>query len=159
MTKFIDKLPKIVLYVLMGLSIVLGVLFFAGGNSGSLEVAGDFLNIPRFTDLFLNWNYILIGAAVFITLICIVITFAQLFKNTPKKALRSLGFMCLFVLVFVVSWFLGSPEEMKIIGYEGTDNVGFWAQCTDMIIYSVYVLIGAVVLTIIGGAIYVKIKK
>ena len=57
-------LPKITLWVLMLLGIVATIMFFAGGSNGSLEVAGDFLDIPRFTDLFLIWSYILLGIVI-----------------------------------------------------------------------------------------------
>ena len=42
-------IPKITLWSLLGLGIVFIALFFLGGSNGSLEVAGDFLDIPRFT--------------------------------------------------------------------------------------------------------------
>ena len=59
-------LPKITLWVLMLLGIVATIMFFAGGSNGSLEVAGDFLDIPRFTDLFLIWSYILLGIVILV---------------------------------------------------------------------------------------------
>jgi hypothetical protein len=52
-------IPKITLWSLLALGIVFIALFFLGGSNGSLEVAGDFLDIPRFSDAFLIWNYIL----------------------------------------------------------------------------------------------------
>lgn len=159
MNNALDKIPRILLYVLMAICIVCGLMFYAGGTEGSLEVAGDFLDIPRFTDLFLYWCYILVVLALVITLVVVLTNYIFSFKYTPKRAIRTLSYVCVFVLILVVSWFLGSPEELPIVGYEGTDNVGFWAQCTDMIIYSVYVLVVAVVATIIGAAIYVKFRK
>ena len=51
-------IPKIALWSLLALGIVVIAMFFAGGSDGSLEVAGDFLDIPRYSDLFLVWNYI-----------------------------------------------------------------------------------------------------
>lgn len=159
MNNALDKIPRILLYVLMALCIVFGLMFYAGGSEGSLEVAGDFLDIPRYTDLFLYWNYILVILAIVITLVVVLVSYAISLKYTPKRAIRTLVYVCVFVLILVVSWFLGSPEELPIVGYEGTDNVGFWAQCTDMIIYSVYILVVAVIATIIGAAIYVKLKK
>lgn len=159
MNKLIEKLPSIVLYLLLALGVVVGVAFYAGGSVGSIEVAGDTLNVPRFTDMFTNWCYALVGLTMLATLIFIVLNFVNAFRYSVKKAIKSLIVIALFILVFVVAWFLGSPEEMKILGYEGTDNVGFWAQLTDMIIYSVYILTAATVCTIIGSTLYVKVKK
>ena len=70
-------LPKIALLSLLALDIVFIALFFLGGSNGSLEVAGDFLDIPRFTDVFLVWNYILLGLAVLITLAVVCVEFAN----------------------------------------------------------------------------------
>ena len=48
-------IPKVTLLVLMLVGILAAVMFFVGGSEGSLEVAGDFLNIPKFTDTLLYW--------------------------------------------------------------------------------------------------------
>ena len=42
-------LPKITLWSLLALGIVVIAMFFLGGSNGTLEVAGDYLNIPRFS--------------------------------------------------------------------------------------------------------------
>ena len=70
-------IPKITLWTLLGLGIAFIALFFLGGSNGSLEVAGDFLDIPRFTDAFLIWNYILFGIVVLITLAVVCVEFAR----------------------------------------------------------------------------------
>ena len=70
-------IPKIALWSLLGLGLVFIALFFFGGSNGSLEVAGDFLDIPRFTDAFLVWVYILLGIVVLITLGVVVVDFAN----------------------------------------------------------------------------------
>ena len=51
-------IPKITLWTLLALGIVVIAMFFLGGSQGSLEVAGDFLDIPKYTDLFLTWIYV-----------------------------------------------------------------------------------------------------
>jgi hypothetical protein len=76
----------------------------------------------------------------------------------PKSALKTLIPLIIFILVFVVGWLLGSDKYVAIIGYEGTENVGFWAHFTDMVIYSIYALFIALALTIIGAAVYRKLK-
>ena len=129
-------IPKITLWTLMALGIVAIAMFYLGGSAGSLEVAGDFLDIPKFTDLFLVWNYILLGIVVLITLCVVVAEFCQNWKNDRKKAITSLCIVLGFVVLACVCWFLGSPEKIDIIGYEGSDNVGFWAQMSDAVIYA-----------------------
>ena len=154
-------ISKVTLWALLAIGLVISALVFLGGNEAEgLEVAGDTLSVPVFTDLFLNWNYFLFGLAVLVTLVFVVIGFSNQFKADKKKALFSLGIVVAFVLLFVVCWCLGSPEKITIIGYEGTENEGFWAQLADMMMYASYVLVCGVILSIIFGWVYsLKIKK
>ena len=152
-------LPKIALLSLLALDIVFIALFFLGGSNGSLEVAGDFLDIPRFTDAFLVWNYILFGLVVLITLCVVCVEFANNWKTNRRKAIMTLGVVCGFILLGCVCWFLGSPEKIDIIGYEGTDNQGAWAQLSDAVIYACYILVIATIGTMIWGIVHTKRLK
>lgn len=149
-------IPRICLWILLALSIVFTVMFFAGGANGSLEVAGDFLDIPRFTDLLLDWTYVLVGLACLITLGVVVWEFIKNCKYDRKKAISTLATVIGFAVLVVICWFLGSPEKVDIIGYEGTENVGVMAQMTDAILYLTYILFCATVLALVWGVIYTK---
>ena len=152
-------LPKITLWVLMLLGIVATIMFFAGGSNGSLEVAGDFLDIPRFTDLFLIWSYILLGIVILVTLGVVITEFVKNCKYDKRKAIRTSVVVLVFIALVLVCWFLGSPEKVNIIGYEGTDNVGAMAQMSDAIIYLCYILFAATICTLIWGVFYTKRLK
>lgn len=152
-------ISKITLWVLLLVGVVISAMIFAGGSNDTLEVAGDYLAIPVYTNLFLNWNYILLGLAVLVTVVFVIAGFIAQLKKDTKKALVTLGIVILFVALFVVCWFLGSPEKINIIGYEGTDNQGFWAQLADMMMYASYALVCGVILSIICGAVVSRIKK
>ena len=149
-------LPKITLWVLLALDIVFILMFFLGGSAGSLEVAGDFLDIPKFSDAFLFWNYFLFALVVLITLAVVIVEFANNWKYNRRKALSTLGVVCGFVALACLCWFLGSPEKIDIIGYEGTDNQGTWAQVADAVIYACYFLFIATIGTMIWGFIHTK---
>ncbi len=152
-------LPKITLLSLMLLGIVFIAMFYFGGNAGVHEVAGDVLDVPRFTDAFLVWNYILFGIVVLITLGVVVVEFANNWKNDRSKAIKTLCVVLGFVLLACICWFLGSPAKVDIIGYEGTDNVGFWAQLSDAVIYACYFLFAATIAALIWGVIHTKRLK
>ena len=128
-------IPKVVLLALLLIGVAISILFYAGGSEGTLEVAGDFLNIPLFTNLFLVWNYILLVLVLCITLGVVVWEFIKLYKVDRPKALRSLAVVVGFIGLILVCWFLGSPAEVKIIGYEGSDNVGTMARLSDACLY------------------------
>jgi len=151
------KVPKIALGVLMGLGIICSIMFFfLGGSEGQLEVAGDFLNIPYFTNLFLVWNYILVVLVCLVTLAVVVWEFTKTYKVDKKKALNGLFVVIGFIALVVVCWLVGSPNEVKIIGYEGTDNVGNMARLSDACMYLTYVLVLATVVTLVWGVIHTK---
>lgn len=153
-------IPKIALWVLMGLGIVCSIMFFfLGGSEGQLEVAGDFLEIPFFTNLFLTWNYILVILVCLVTLAVVVWEFVKTYKVDRKKALRSLCVVVGFIALIVICWLLGSPNEVKIIGYEGTDNVGGMARLSDACMYLTYILVLATVVSLVWGVIHTRRLK
>ena len=151
------SLPKITLWTLLALGIIFTVLFYLPLSEGTLEVAGDFLNIPLFTNAFLFWVYTLLCIVILVTLSVIVIEFSENWKKNRRKAYMTLGVVGGFILLALICWLLGSPEKINIIGYEGTDNEGAWAQLADAVIYACYFLFAATIGTMIWG--YVHTKK
>ena len=151
--------PKVTLWILLALGIIASVMFYVGGSAGSLEVAGDFLDIPKFTDMFLTWIYLLVAMVVLVTFGFVIAKFVETYKVDKKKAVTSLGVIVAGVLLCVLCWVLGSPEKMEIIGYEGTDNVGNMARMADAIMYLVYILVAATVAALVWGVVYTKVKK
>ena len=152
-------IPKVTLLVLMLVGILAAVMFFVGGSEGSLEVAGDFLNIPKFTDTLLYWNYVLVAVVILVTFGFVIAKLVETFKVDPKRGLTSIGVVLAAVVLCVLCWVLGSPEKIEILGYEGTDNVGPMAQMTDAIMYLVYILVVATVAALVWGVVYTKVKK
>ena len=96
---------------------------------------------------------------ILVTFGFVIWKFIETFKVDKKKALTSLGVIVAAVLLCVLCWFLGSPDKIEIVGYEGTDNVGNMARMSDAIMYLVYILVGATVAALIWGVIYTKTKK
>ena len=158
--KNINLIPKITLWVLLAFGVVFSIMFYAGGNEAEgLEVAGDILSIPVYTTLFLNWNYILLALVILVTVVAVCGSFVLQYQQNRKKAIQSLLVVVGFVILAVICWFLGSPEKVDILGYEGTDNVGGMAQMADAIMYLTYILLAGVICTVCWGAIYTHFKK
>ena len=151
--------PKVTLWVLMLVGIVATALFFLGGSEGSLEVAGDFLDIPKFTNVLLHWIYVLVVLVILVTFGFVIAKLVETFKVDPKRGLVSVGVVLGAVALCALCWFLGSPEKIEILGYEGTDNVGNMARMSDAIMYLVYILTASTVAALVWGVIYTKVKK
>jgi hypothetical protein len=159
MSKLIEKIPGLSVLFLVIVSAILVLLIYVGGNTNSLmNAAGEALDVPKYTDALLYWSYTLVALMLIITITNTAISFAKKLKQSPMMALKSLLPILAFLMVFVISWFMGSTEKMTIIGYEGNGNEGTWAQFTDMVIYSIYAIFGGLIITIIGARIYVSNK-
>ncbi|MBQ7192630.1 MAG: hypothetical protein IJS00_07185 [Paludibacteraceae bacterium] len=152
-------ISQIVLWVLMIIGIIVSVMFYVGGSEGSLEVAGDFLDIPKYSDMMLGWNYFLLGLVCCVTIVFVLVKFFKMFASEPKRAIANLVIVLCFAGLCILCWALGSPAEVKIIGYEGTDNVGTMAQLSDACLYMTYILIVATVIVLACGRIYTRMLK
>jgi hypothetical protein len=124
-----------------------------------LEVAGDFLDIPKFTNVLLYWIYALVVLVILTTFGFVLAKLVETFKVDPKAGVRSILVVLAAVGLCALCWFLGSPEKMEIIGYEGTDNVGNMARLSDAIMYLVYILTASTVVALLWGVIYTRVKK
>ena len=158
MSKLVGNISRFTILTLGIISVILVALIYFGGNAESLSVGEDTLTVPKFTDTLIYWCYFLIALTICITLGLSLIGFIKKLIENPKDGAKSLAVIAAFVVLFVVAWMIGSPEKVSIIGYEGTDNFGFWAQFTDMIIYATYALFVAIIGTIAGAGIYTKLK-
>ena len=151
--------PKVTLWVLMVVGIIATAMFFLGGSEGSLEVAGDFLDIPKFTNVLLYWIYALVVLVILVTFGFVLAKLVETFKVDPKRGLASVGVVLGAVALCALCWVLGSPEKVEILGYEGTDNVGNMARMSNAIMYLVYILTASTVAALVWGVVYTKVKK
>lgn len=158
MSKLLQRISTLTVLILGIISVVLVALIYFGGDAGSIIVGEESLTVPKFTDALLFWTYFLVVLTVAITLLLTLVGFVKKLVENPASALKTLIPFALFALVFIVSWLLGSPEKISIIGYEGTENVGFWAQFSDMMIFSIYTLFVVIIVTIVGSGIYKALK-
>lgn len=156
-----DKVIKIFGIVLLLASFVLLIAFFAtlGQGSASIEsAAGEAIHVPLLTDLLLNWAYVLFGLAIVSAVGISLVKFVKSLITTPAKAIKALIPIILFAAIFVIAYFSGSGEYMSIIGYDGTQNEGLWAQISDMFIYTIYTMFVVLLLAIFGSRIYTALK-
>lgn len=158
MSNLVGNISRITILALGIISVLLVALIYVGGNAESLTIGEDSLNVPKFTDTLLYWCYFLVALAIGLTLFLSLAGFVKKLIENPAGGVKSLITIAIFVVIFVVAWFLGSADKISIIGYEGTDNFGFWAQFTDMIIYAIYALFIGLIGTIVGAGIYTKLK-
>lgn len=124
-----NKILRIVLIVLVSISALLTLLFYAGGE----EISGT----PRFTDLYMIWAAVLAGLAVGLVVIFPIV---QMITN-PKNAKKGLTGILALVVVIVISYVAASGETL---GIKNPDLVQYDVPSTlkyaGMMLNSVYIL-------------------
>ena len=96
------KIPRIVLWVLMGLGIIASVMFFLPVYEGTtFMVAGDELQVPLYTNLFLTWIYVLIFLVCAVTLVVVIWEFIKTAQVDMKRAMNQLCIVLGFVVTAV----------------------------------------------------------
>lgn len=155
------KAIKITGISMVVVSFLLLIAFFATFGQGSATIdsaAGDAIHVPYMTDIVIYWLYALFGIGIVVSIVAALSQFVKSLISNPASAIKSLIPILLFAGIFVVSYIMGSSEKMNIIGYEGTQNEGTWAQIADMFIYTVYALMVLIILTIAGSRVYTALK-
>ncbi len=129
--------------------VVLGVFFFGG-----IKNPGEVMIEYNYTDLLLNWTYIIFFATLISTVLFAVWQLITSFKNDPKSALMSIGAIVLFVIILFITYAMGDGTLMTGLNADSEKfNTKFWLKVTDMWIYTTYVLIALIILAVIAGTV------
>ena len=156
----IQKVSGTVLYVMLAITLVILGMFFFGGETPLDQrlVADTAMEEPAQTDALIYWMYILFGIAVIITIAAAIYQFVTGFIDSPMTAIKSLLGLILIIVVLVISWAMGSDQPLVMPGYDGAENVPFWLKLTDMFLYTIYIMMGAMILLIFGFGTAKKFK-
>jgi len=145
----ISRISSIILYVIMGISVVLTVLFFTGGYVPGTK--GTNIAEPLNTDYLLIWNVVLLILAILLTLTFTVISLLM----NPKSAIRSLIILAAAGVIIIISYQFSSGEPLKLINYSGLDNVPHTLKIVDTGLFLTYFL----VIAAFGAIIYNEISS
>ncbi|MFC2138040.1 hypothetical protein ACFLTE_07700 [Bacteroidota bacterium] len=142
MSDKISKIINIILYSILGASVLAVIFYYAGGVTA--ESLGTTYEEKNFTELYLIWAYILL----FITaILAIGFPIIQGVSN-PKNLNKTLVPLAATVVVVLAAYFLSSDEKMDILGFGLVDDPLTLKYSGTMII-TVYILMGIAFLSII----------
>ncbi len=139
-----SKLANILSYVLYGLlliTILFTVMFFTGG-----DVPGEAYETPVYTDLFINWSYILLFATIGIT---VIVELVKIVLN-PKNAVRSLISVGVLIVIALISYSIADGTPLKLSGEENPDNVYSMLKLAGAFLYTTYALLGIIIVVILA---------
>ena len=152
MPNSLTKILSIILYVLLGISLVIFALIYIGGTTP--ETADAVYKEPIYSNLLLNWTYILIiGTA----LIAIGFPLANAITN-PKNIKKAIIPLVGFGVIFLIAYLISSDKPITLGGGDVFDNT-FILRYSDIVIISVYILIGIAVISIIYSGVARLLKK
>lgn len=151
MSKLINILPKVFLWLLMLLSVGAIVLVFSGGV---IDPGAEY-KVPVNLDFLLYWIGIIIGIAILLTLGFGLFQFSKSLVSNPKSALLSLGAILLLAAIFVVTFITSdSSETIEIMGYEGVHNQGVWLSVVSMFTNTIGIVAGIAILLMLFGGLF-----
>ena len=129
---------------LIVVSVVIAVLGF---------VCGFEANDGAYTDLLLNWAYVILGLAL---VACIVVGAIISFKNNPKSLVKTgIGLIAIAAICFVV--YLISPGA-PAMNLSKQPEPGI-LKLTDTILNLCYITGGIAILSIIAGEIAIAVRN
>ena len=153
MSAKINKLTLILLWVLMGLTVIFAVIFFIGGVVPGTE--GTRYEEPKITNSFIIYAYVLFGIALLITLFFSV----RNFLLNPKGLRLSLITLVIGVVLIGIAALLADNTVLDLPHYKGKDNVPRTLFLTDVGLFLAYFLLALAFLAIIYSVISRYFKK
>ncbi|MCW1735598.1 hypothetical protein [Anaerorudis cellulosivorans] len=155
----IHKTSKMVLYAIMGITVLILAVFLLGGEVPVEERVVPTISEPRFTDLLMYWVYALLAISVLVLIAFAVSDFISSWKARPKSAFRSLLVVLVFVAMLIITFAIGSGTPLNIVGYTGSENVPIFLKITDMWLYSIYLMVVVNVLALLFSPLLKSGKK
>jgi len=147
MSNLSSKILKILMWVLMGITIVMALIFYVGNVVPGTE--GTRIEEPTITQSFLVWAYILFFATAGITVIFSIVNFI---KN-PKGGKKSLVGLLAAAVIIVVAFLLADDTVLNMPYYDGKDNVPATLKFVDTTMFTTYILAGLAFLSIIVSSV------
>ncbi len=142
MPNTLSKVISIFLYVLLGVSVILGILYYTGGNTEASATA--VYPEPVYTRIFLIWAYILAGLA---TLFAVGFPLVRAIMN-PKSAKKGVLPIILGLVIIFIAYQLASDDVIKIVG-KGMVTDPFVLKYAGTILITTYLLAGIAIVSIL----------
>ena len=144
-----SKIASIVYYVLIALSVVVLVLFFTIGFGNMESLPSGYYRSPAMTDLLMYFMYGLMAICTICTVVgAVTAKGGKVDSNMPAwgKWMAGIG-LWLFVPALAVSFLIGS--KAPVLTGTGIYENAMWLQVTDMMMYTIYIMLVAMVLGLI----------
>jgi hypothetical protein len=153
MSEKITRITSILLWVLMGLTVIFAILFYVGSVVPGTE--GTRYEEPTITNSFIVFAYILLGLTV-LALLGFAIRNYILNPKGLKGVAIALGVAAVLVGLAAL---LADNTVLNLPHYKGSDNIPRTLFWTDIGLFVAYFLLAGAFLTIIYSVISKYFKK
>lgn len=123
--------------------VVLGIYYLGGVIDPAAEMVE-----PVYTGLLLNWIYAVFAVTIFSMVVFAIWNIGSLIQHDAKSAIMPIGVIAVSVAIFVIAYSIGDGTPLNLVGYDGTDNTEFWLKLTDMWLFTTYILIGLILVSL-----------
>ncbi len=148
-----NKISKIAMWVLFGVTIIVAALFFLGGN---VDDSAEYVE-PVFTNALMMLMYVFIGIATLLVIVAACANIALDFKKDKKNAVKSIAGVGVLFLIMVISYLCSSGAAVNVLGLEEEVSVGT-LKMVDMELFTIYTLLLVAFLLMIFGNFAKKLK-
>lgn len=137
-----NKISKIAMWVLFGVTIIVAGLFFLGGN---VDDSAEYLE-PVFTGelMYLMYIFVLLGTVAAVA--CFIIHFI----TKPKEALTILVVLGSVFILLGITYIFASGAPVNVLGLEEVISKGT-IKMVESELYTIYILLIIAFVAMIGG--------
>lgn len=144
------KISSITLWVIFLVTIVLTGMFF-GGATEEVPTATGTTESPVNLDLFLQWNYVVVGVGVVALLLFAIAQLFSMFKSNPKGAIATIGtFVAFFALLGICYSISNSEAYYAVVNGTPVTYTIEEMKVVDMWLYSSYAMFAIIIVLIAG---------
>ena len=123
--------------------LVLGIYYFGGVIDPAAEMVE-----PVYTGLLLNWVYAVFAVTIFTMVVFAIWNIASLIQHDAKSAIMPTGVIAVSAAVFIITYSMGDGTQLNLVGYDGGQNTESWLKLTDMWLYTTYILMGLILVSL-----------
>ncbi|MDD3360009.1 MAG: hypothetical protein PHH72_13440 [Parabacteroides sp.] len=123
--------------------LVLGIYYFGGVVDPAAEMVE-----PVYTGLLLNWIYAVFAVTIFSMVLFAIWNIVSLIQHDAKSAIMPIGIIAVAAAILVITFSMGDGNQLNLVGYDGDHNTESWLKLTDMWLYTTYILMGLILVSL-----------
>jgi hypothetical protein len=154
------NISKIALVIGLVVSLIVLILYFAGGDTTAVTSTGAETTAPKNLDLMLYWIYVTVAIGVILLVLFAIKTVITMFQTDPKEAIKSIVTVAAFFVLLIVCYVISPEKEFsRIVNGEVETYSQTTMKMIDMWLYSIYFLLAATVVLVVLFAVKRFISK